>query len=74
MSQLPIPGDWRTDWYLAGPVDQLTREDAVDVTAGGIHLKIRNTESGLTARSAERAYPIMVVDDEVFVLLGDGPD
>ena len=74
MNQLPIPEDWRTEWRLAGQLDQLMVDEAVDVTVGGIVLKIRNSDSGLTARSTDRAYPVMVVDDEVFVLLGDAPD
>jgi hypothetical protein len=74
MNLPPIPEDWRTDWHLATHLDQLTNVDAVDVTVAGINLRIRNTESGLIARSDERAYPVMVVDDEVFVLMSDGPD
>ncbi len=74
MNLPPIPEDWRTDWHLAARLDQLAASDATDVTVAGILLHIRYEESGLTARSDERAYPVMVVDDEIFVLLGDVPD
>ena len=74
MNPPPIPDDWRTDWHLAAHLDQLTASDAVEVTVAGISLQIRYEESALTARSDARAYPLMVVDDEIFVLLGDGPD
>lgn len=69
-----IPEDWRTHWHLAAHLDPFTAGDAIDVTVAGILLHIRNAESGLSARSDERAYPVMVVDDEIFVLLGDGPE
>ncbi len=74
MNLPPIPDDWRTNWHLAAHLDKLTASDAVDVTVAGISLHIRYEESGLTARSDERAYPIMVVDEEIFVLLSDEPD
>ena len=69
-----IPDDWRTDWHLAAHLDQLATNDAVAVTVAGISLQIRYEESALTARSDARVYPLMVVDDEIFVLLGDDPD
>ena len=74
MNLPPIPDDWPTDWHLAAHLEQFTAGDAVDVTVAGIRLHISYDESGLTARSDERAFPVMVVDDEIFVLLGDGPD
>ncbi len=74
MNLPPIPEDWRTHWHRAANLDECTGNDAIDVTVTGIVLHIRNAESGLTARSDARAYPVMVVDDEIFVLLGDGPD
>ncbi len=74
MNPPPIPDDWRTDWHRAVHLDRLTTSDTVDVTVAGIGLHISNDESGLTARSDERDYPVMVVDDEIFVLLDDGPD
>ncbi len=74
MNQPPIPDDWRTNWHLAAHLDQLTASDAVEVTVAGISLQIRYEVSALTARTAARAYPLMMVDDEIFVLLGDGPD
>lgn len=74
MTLPPIPDDWRTNWHLAAHLDKLTAGDAVAVTVAGIALQIRYEESGLTARSEERAYPVMVVDEEIFVLLSDEPD
>jgi len=74
MNPPPIPDDWRTQWHLAAHLDKLTASDTVDVTVVGIVLHIRYEESGLIAHSDERAYPLMVVDDEIFVLLGDEPD
>ena len=74
MNLPPIPEDWRTDWHLAAHMDQLTGGEVIDVTVAGIVLHIRNAESGLVARSDDRTYPVMVVDDEVFVLMSDGPD
>ena len=74
MNLPPILDDWRTHWHLAAHLDRLTASDSLDVTLAGILLHIKNEESGLSARSDERAYPVMVVDDEIFVLLGDGPD
>lgn len=71
MNLPPMPEDWRTDWHLAANLDQLTGDDVLEVTVAGIVLHIANTTSGLTARSDERAYPVMVVDDEVFVLMSD---
>ena len=73
MNLPPIPEDWRTNWHLAAHLDQFTAGDAIEVTVAGISLHIRNAKSGLSARSDARAYPVMVVDDEIFVLLGDGP-
>jgi hypothetical protein len=74
MNPPPIPDDWRTNWHLAAHLDQLTASDAVEVTVAGISLLIRYEESALTAHSDGRVFPLMVVDDEIFVLLGDGPD
>ena len=73
MSDPPIPDEWRTNWHLAGRVDALG-EQGIDVTVAGITLHIRESESGLAAASGGRPYPVMVVDDEIFVLLGDAPD
>jgi len=74
MSLPPIPEDWRTDWRLAAHLDELPGDASIDVTVDGIALRICNASSGLTASSDARDYPVMVVDDEVFVLLGDVPD
>jgi hypothetical protein len=74
MNLPPIPEDWRTDWHLAANLDQFSGDQTVDVTVAGIVLHMKNTEGGLTACSDERNYPVMVVDDEVFVLMSDGPD
>lgn len=74
MNLPPIPEDWRTDWHLAAHLDQFADVDTVDVEVAGIALRITNAKSGLTARSDTRAYPVMVVDDEVFVLMSDEQD
>ncbi|NIM29103.1 MAG: hypothetical protein GTO67_16490 [Gammaproteobacteria bacterium] len=74
MSMPPIPDDWRTDWHLAAHVDDLAGGVAIDVTLGGIVIHLTHTDEGPAARSDERAYPVMVVDDEVFVLLSDEPE
>lgn len=74
MNPPPIPDDWPTDWHLAAKLDQFTTGDTLDVTLAGIALQIRNDKSGLSARSDARTYPVMVVDDEIFVLLSDDPD
>ena len=74
MNQPPIPDDWPTNWHLAGRLEQLADSDAVQVTVAGVALQIRYEESTLIARSDARSYPLMVVDDEIFVLLGDELD
>ena len=74
MNQPPIPDDWPTNWHLAGRLEQLADSDAVQVTVAGVVLQIRYEESTLIARSDARGYPLMVVDDEIFVLLGDELD
>lgn len=70
----PIPDEWRTNWHLAGHMDQLNDGDALEVTVAGTSLRVTEEASGLIARSADRKYPVMVVDDEIFVLLGDEPE
>lgn len=74
MNRPPFPEDWQTDWHLAARLDQLAAGGDLDVIVAGIRLHISDDSSGLTARGEERSYPVMVVDDEIFVLLGDGPD
>ena len=74
MSQPPIPDDWRTNWQLVARVEQLASGGAIEVVVAGTRVQICDAESGLTASSDARSFPIMVVDDEVFVLLGDEPD
>jgi hypothetical protein len=74
MNPPPIPDDWRTNWHLAARVDQLAAGGGIDVVVAGIRVQIGDDGSGLTARGAGRSYPVMVVDDEIFVLLGDEPD
>jgi hypothetical protein len=73
MNLPPFPDDWQTHWHLAARLDQFTAGDDVDVTVAGIRLRITNSTSGLSARSDEHEYPVMVVDDEIFVLFGDEP-
>lgn len=74
MNLPPIPEQWRSDWHLAANLEQLTSDDVLDVTVAGIVLHIANTKEGLTAYSDERAYPVMVVDDEVYVLMSDAQE
>lgn len=74
MNLPPIPEEWRTDWHLAANLDELMGDDVLDVTVAGVLLHISNTKDGLSACSDARAYPVMVVDDEVFVLMSDARD
>ena len=74
MNLPPIPDDWQTDWHLAVHMDTLADGNVVEVTLAGIALHVSDSASGPVARSDERSYPVMVVDDEVFVLLSDAPD
>lgn len=71
MNLPPIPEDWRTDWHLAARLDQLEGDNVLEVSVAGVELRISNTDNGLLARSEDRGYPVMVVDDEVFVLMSD---
>lgn len=74
MNRPPFPDDWQADWHLVARLEQLTAAGGVDVSVAGTRLHISDEASGLIARSPERAYPVMVVDDEIFVLLSDAPD
>lgn len=69
----PFPLDWQTNWHLVARLEQITADGLVEVTVAGTRLSISNEASGLIARSSERVYPVMVVDDEIFVLFGDAP-
>lgn len=69
-----IPDEWRTNWHLAGHVDKLEERGTFDVTVADVSLQITSDASGPSARGAGRRYPVMVVDDEIFVLLNDGPE
>jgi len=74
MSPPPIPDDWRTNWQLVAHLDQLLSGGVIDVVVAGTRVHISDDGSGLTASSDARTYPTMVVDDEIFMLLGDEPD
>ena len=74
MAPPPIPEDWRTDWHLAANLDAFTDDQVLEVTVEGVALRLTNSSEGLSARSAARDYPVMVVDDEVFVLMSDAPE
>ena len=74
MNGPPFPDDWQTDWHSVARLEQVTVDRGIDVILAGTRLHIRTEASGLTARSAHRSYPVMVVDDEIFVLLSDAPD
>lgn len=71
MSLPPIPDEWRTNWHLAGHLDQLTDGKPLEVTVAGTSMSVTEGASGLVARAGDRRYPVMVVDDEIFVLLSD---
>jgi len=70
----PIPEDWRTDWHRAAHLDQLPGDESLEVFVEGVALSLTNSRDGLTARSDVRDYPVMVVDDEVYVLMSDAPN
>ena len=74
MNLPPFPDDWRTNWHLAGHVDKLGDTASLAVTVAGVTLEITSDVSGLSAHGGGRQFPVMVVDDEIFVLLGDGPE
>ncbi len=74
MNLPPIPDEWRTNWHLAGHVDKLGAHGSLEVTVAGVSLQITNEAAGLNAHGDGRQFPVMVVDDEIFVLLGDGPE
>jgi len=74
MNLPPFPDEWRTNWHLAGHVDKLGDRGNLEVTVAGVSLEITSAASGLSARGDGRQFPVMVVDDEIFVLLGDGPE
>ena len=72
---LPLfPDEWRTNWHLAGHVDKLGDGGSLEVTVAGVALEITSDVSGLSANGDGRQFPVMGVDDEIFVLLGDGPE
>jgi hypothetical protein len=74
MSLPPLADGRQTDWHLAAHVDQLPARGQIDIIAEGVRLHITNHDSGVTARSDRRSYPVMVVDGEIFVLLSDERD
>jgi hypothetical protein len=74
MNEPPFPDGWQTDWHLVARIEQVTAGGGIDVILAGTRLYIKNEASGLIAHSAHRTYPVMVVDDEIFVLLSDAPD
>ncbi len=74
MNPPPILDDWRTNWHLVAHLDQLATGGVIEVMMAGTRVQISDDGSGLTASSDGRAYPVMVVDDEIFVLLSDEPD
>ena len=74
MNAPAFPEDWRMDWHLAARLGQLPASGGLDVVVAGTRLHIDNGDDGLSARGGGRSYPVMVVDDEIFVLFGDEPD
>lgn len=65
--------EWRTDWYLAGTLAALGEGRSLDVRLGDLAVTIADLEGRIVARAAGRELPVMVVDEEIFVLLGDAP-
>ena len=65
---------WKERKDFQEALRELLLEQGIDVTVAAISLHIRESDSGLAAASGGRPYPVMVVDDEIFVLLGDAPD
>lgn len=74
MSPPPVPEDWRWNWHLVAHLDQLAGDGTIDVVVAGTRARISDDGSGLIASGEGRTYPLMVVDDEVFMFLGDEPD
>ena len=74
MSPPPIPEDWRTNWHLVARLEQLAGGGTIDVVVAGVRAQISDDGAGLTASGDGRTYPVMVVDEEIFVLMGDEPD
>ena len=74
MSPPPVPEDWRTNWHLVAHLDQLAGGGTVNVVVAGTRARISDDGSGLIASGEGRTFPVMVVDDEIFMLLGDEPN
>jgi hypothetical protein len=74
MNPPPIPDDWRTHWHLVAHLDQLAAGGVIDVVVAGTRVQISDDGSGLTANGDGRVYPVMVVDDEIFMFSGDESD
>ena len=74
MNPPPFAEGRQTNWHLAAHVDQLPARGQIDIIAEGVRLRIKDDDSGVTARSDERSYPVMVVDGEIFVLFNDERD
>lgn len=73
MSPPPVPEDWRRNWHLVAHLDQLAGGGSIDVVVVGVRARIEDDGSGVVASGEGRTYPVMVVDDEIFMLLGDEP-
>lgn len=63
--------EWRTDWYLAGTLAALVDGGRLEVRVGGLSVSVVDEEGRIVARAGERELAVMMVDDEIFVLLGD---
>ena len=73
MMQSPILDEWRTDWHLVCRTDRVATDRTLDILIGGIRLHVSSENGRIVAHSDDRSYPVMVVDDEIFVLLSDAP-
>ena len=74
MNSPPTPDDWPTNWHLVAHLDQMATAGVIDVVVAGARVQLGDDGSGLTASCDGRSCPVMVVDDEIFVLLGDESD
>jgi len=73
MTHFPFPEDWQTRWHAAGSADALGEGEVRELRADGRVLRVTRIEGELSAASDGRELPVMVVDDEIYVFLGDVP-
>jgi hypothetical protein len=69
-----MPGTWPTDWFLVANLDQISGGEEIEISVEGIRLRLRSDDGRLSAEGEEGNYPVMVVDEEIYVYLGDVGD